>query len=622
MQTRSRRPSSSSQPNRRTDARLPRLFVGLVAFALGLTAFAATDSAHAQEGFRFADAERVVVVGDVHGAYAALVGLLEATGLIDAELQWTGGSAHLVSLGDLLDRGPDARKVLDLLMALEPAAAARGGRVHVVLGNHELMNLIGDWRYVTAADYAAFAAEEPPAMRAAAYSDFLAEQAGSTDDAATRARFDAAYPPGYFARAAAFAANGRYGAWLLERPVLIVINDTAYVHGGLPSLVAATTLDALNARTHRDIERYLELRTELAAAGALPTETMEHDHAAATTALETATDLKPALEEFLQLADAPELGVDGPLWYRGSVYCRPLVEQPKLTAGLAALGAERVVVGHTPTADRRVRSLYDGKLIMLDTGMLADYYAGRPAALVEETGAEYVQYLGPEQRAPVERAALPEAYGLTGADLLDALTRDTAAVTARSDGAPWTVTLAHGNQSLGAAFYPAGRDGAADRELAAAMLDDRLETELIPPTVARTIEGTPGTLQLRYGDGISEAERQRRGIGFPGSCPLEPQLDLMYLFDVLTMNRGRTAENVIYHRDLSQLSIVDFAEAFGDERRLPMRFDPATLALPQALLANLAALDESSLETLLGNRLDKRQIRALLARRDALLEAR
>ena len=589
--------------------------------AVTFVACAAAPPAGAQQRWRFSDVPRVVVVGDVHGAYSALVELLQATDLVDSNLEWTGGTTHLVSLGDLIDRGPDSRKVLDLLMKLQSAAQARGGQVHVVLGNHELMNLIGDWRYVTPADFAAFAADETPEMRAEAFSAFRAEhQEGAADDAAVRASFDATYPPGYFARAAAFAPTGRYGAWLLDRPAVIVIDGTAYVHGGLPPMVAATTLDALNIRTQHDIAHYLQLRAELAKAGVLPAETMAHDYAAAATALKTATDLKPAIEEFLRLADAPELGVDGPLWYRGSVYCRPIVEQPKLTAALTALGADRVVVGHTPTENRRVDSLYDGKLIMLDTGMLADYYKGHPAALVIDPDATYVQYLAAVQHESIEPDPRLEAYGLTRAALLDALEHgDTTIDGPRKGSSAWPLTIAAGTRQIKAVFYPSRRDDAANRELAASALDEALGTELVPPTVARTLDGTTGAVQLRYADGLSESERLERGVGFPGTCPIGPQVDLMHFFDVLTLNRGRTADNVLYHHGLARLSVFDFADAFGTERRLPTGFDPGTLELPPALRKNLASLDAAELEELLGRWLGKSQILGLLARRDELL---
>src|SRR5262245_39567688 len=88
----------------------------------------------------WSDVQRVVAFGDVHGAADDLIGLLRAASVIDADLRWSAGASHVVSLGDLLDRGAQSREVMDLLMRLEDEAAAAGGALHVVLGNHEAMN--------------------------------------------------------------------------------------------------------------------------------------------------------------------------------------------------------------------------------------------------------------------------------------------------------------------------------------------------------------------------------------------------------------------------------------------------------------------------------------------------
>ena len=90
-----------------------------------------------------AAAARVVAVGDVHGSYEGLVTILLEAGLIDTDLRWIGGDATLVQTGDLLDRGVRVRRVLDLLIRLQGEAAAAGGRVVVLLRNHEAMNLVG-----------------------------------------------------------------------------------------------------------------------------------------------------------------------------------------------------------------------------------------------------------------------------------------------------------------------------------------------------------------------------------------------------------------------------------------------------------------------------------------------
>ena len=65
---------------------------------------------------------RVIAFADVHGAYDEMVTLLREAGVLGAQDRWAGGRAHVVSLGDLLDRGADSRKVMDLLMRLQSEA--------------------------------------------------------------------------------------------------------------------------------------------------------------------------------------------------------------------------------------------------------------------------------------------------------------------------------------------------------------------------------------------------------------------------------------------------------------------------------------------------------------------
>src|SRR6478672_1717349 len=81
----------------------------------------------------FTGVDRVVAVGDVHGDFDAFVTILRSAGIIDAKNRWTGGASHLVQIGDVLDRGADSRKAMDLLMSLEKQASKAGGRVHALI---------------------------------------------------------------------------------------------------------------------------------------------------------------------------------------------------------------------------------------------------------------------------------------------------------------------------------------------------------------------------------------------------------------------------------------------------------------------------------------------------------
>src|SRR5688572_28492471 len=89
--------------------------------------------------------ERVVAIGDVHGAHDQFVAILRAAGLIDGRSRWRGGRAILIQTGDVFDRGTDSRKSVDLLRRLERDARSAGGRVIALMGNHEVMRLVGDW---------------------------------------------------------------------------------------------------------------------------------------------------------------------------------------------------------------------------------------------------------------------------------------------------------------------------------------------------------------------------------------------------------------------------------------------------------------------------------------------
>ena len=119
----------------------------------------------------------VIAVGDLHGDYDAYVSILGNAGLIDAAGKWIGGKAVLVQLGDVPDRGPDTKKIVEHLMTLEKQARRKGGRVVALVGNHEAMNVVGDLRYVTAAEYAAFADAGSPKRRDAHFKANFAELA-------------------------------------------------------------------------------------------------------------------------------------------------------------------------------------------------------------------------------------------------------------------------------------------------------------------------------------------------------------------------------------------------------------------------------------------------------------
>ena len=274
-------------------------------------------------------------MGDLHGDYEAFAAILSEAGLIDAKGKWTGGDAILVQLGDVPDRGPDTKKIIEHLIKLQVQAAKKGGRVEVLIGNHEAMMVTGDLRYVTPEEYAAFVTPKSKRLRDAYYkanaavlSEFYRTKDPALTDEGVRAAFERDTPPGYIEHRIAWGPNGKFGAWVASHDAMLKIGDTLFVHGGVSQAYASKPIVAIN----------VEIRAALRAGGG------------------------DILEDEA-----------GPLWHRAFAEETPEGEAD-LAAALAAYGVVRIVIGHTPQVDG-VRALYGGRVIAADTGA-SRYYGG------------------------------------------------------------------------------------------------------------------------------------------------------------------------------------------------------------------------------------------------------
>ncbi len=216
---------------------------------------------------------RVVAIGDVHGDFNAFMTILRRAGLIDEARHWAGGSTLFVTTGDFTDRGPKAREIMDLLIDLEEQAPRTGGRVVVLLGNHEVMNLLGDLRYVTPEIYASFAGPQSDSRRESAYDGYLKLIAGQAETARRRG-IDAPqavardvwmteHPAGVVEYMEAFGSRGRYGSWLRRKSVVFHTGDVAFLHGGLDPGRGAASLDAINDTATAEIRTFDDLRDRM-----------------------------------------------------------------------------------------------------------------------------------------------------------------------------------------------------------------------------------------------------------------------------------------------------------------------------------------------------------------------
>lgn len=591
-------------------------------FALALASVSAT-----AEQWQYNDVERIVAISDVHGAYDAMVKTLQSADVINETLDWSGGQTHLVIVGDLLDRGPNSRDAMDLLMRLEEEAVAAGGLVHVLIGNHEAMNLSGDLRYVSKEEYAAYANEELVEDRERWFTVYQDKRAPNDVDAQTlRVDFDEKYPPGYFGHRRAFAADGHYGDWLLGKPVIVVINGTAFVHGGLSPMVVEFGLQGINDDLVADLRTYVgALQQVIEAEILLPTDShYEYAERLSGFSLEIVANpgVAQAVADVVRLSDSDLQAPDGPLWYRNHSYCNKVIEADRLDQSLAAIGATRVVIGHTPSYGRRVLERFDGRVYEVDTGMLSSYYSGSGNALVIEADRLYV--INQDSREAIPPMPHPRQVGRRPAAPM--LVQDietllqSGSIEARSKDAAGRVILSVSNAdySVDAEFIKNRKRGVYP-DIAAYRLDRLLELDMVPVAVRREVDGDDGTLQFVPTRWIDEQQRQLEQSGGGADCPLPDQWAAMLVFDILVGNEGRSVESIHYDASSFNLMLVGHDRAFSTSGSKPTRYKSVPVNVGPAWKAELESLTDEVLQDEFTELLDKRRMKALAKRRDLLL---
>lgn len=350
---------------------------------------------------------RVVAIGDIHGSLESFVAILQRAGLAGADRHWTGGATTLVQTGDYTDRGEHVRAVMDLLMALEREAKAGGGQVITLLGNHEVMNLVGETRDVTEAILATFADADSEARRETAWREYEAlakSQIAASPDAPgvyrqARDAWMAAHPPGFLEYRQAFAPQGHYGRWLRSKDVAARLERTIFMHAGVNPETTEMTHDEVNRQVRTELKRYDAYVRELVDRKlALPFFSLQEILEATAFQLRMATAFVAAEREgrkaptpgldrhwLLEGASVLEIGTwallapDGPLWFRGYATW-PDTAGDLVTKVLQRFRADRLVVGHT-VQPAGIAIRFDSRVFLIDTGMLVSVYKGRPAAL-------------------------------------------------------------------------------------------------------------------------------------------------------------------------------------------------------------------------------------------------
>jgi len=156
---------------------------------------------------------KFLTISDFDGHIEGFTMILKGEGIIDNNFNWIYGNGHLIITGDLFDRGFHITECMWLLYKLESEAAAQGGKVHLIIGNHEIFNLTDDWRYV----------ETKYFNNAHLMGKRMSEL---------------------------YDSNTELGRWLRSKNIIEKIGDYAFMHGGLSPQVSALNL------TYNQINNY------------------------------------------------------------------------------------------------------------------------------------------------------------------------------------------------------------------------------------------------------------------------------------------------------------------------------------------------------------------------------
>ncbi len=299
----------------------------------------------------------MVAIGDLNGAFDALVDILRGTGIVNQRLRWAAGQDELVQLGDLFNRGEGAVAALRLLLRLQREAKRVGGKVTIMLGNHEVMTALGHEGYCTEGEYLSFASAEerrawPERVRRALRRIVKHRPQGVVMPIEPRLEaWKVEHVPGRVELRRALGPRSTLGRALRKLPVAYQSGELLFVHAGLLPEWAELGVDGLNRHVQQEWAR-------------------------------GAKRLWHWPESSLFRSDR------GPLWDR-SLVRGGVAARRNLRKSLELLGAKRMIVGHTPTAtlpgggDGRLLVLARGRLIGVDVGLREGADKPRAALIVE-----------------------------------------------------------------------------------------------------------------------------------------------------------------------------------------------------------------------------------------------
>ncbi len=569
----------------------------------------------AKKKYEWTGVKKIVAVGDVHGAHDNFVKILKEFGIVDENLRWSGGKTHLVQMGDIMDKGNDAKKTLDLLMRLEEEAERAGGKVHVLLGNHEEMNITSIALtypdYVTPEQFVSFLPEK---YRQKKEREFL-KKAGGDGQNPTNLDLSSNEELRKFwehqlrdnddaQRKYVENFNDKYGKWLLEKNAVIKINDVIFAHGGISPSFSTWKLEDINKTLHKELN-FARLM-------------LKHP------------DLQQQPFSWRIIYNP-----DGPLWYRGLALNLESEFSSEVDEILKNLGANYMVIAHTPqigspALGSEYMSRFMERIWIIDTGIY-HFPGGILAALIIENGKFELKEVIDEDNDDMSslKSQTNDQEEINFEEMENYLKTaeityvDRESLSGRT--APWTIGLDDGTTERRGIFKHLNRPrpqmlpDSYKYDIAAYELSKLLDLMIVPPVIEREVEGITGSLQLFLLGCMKELERKRKNIDPPNPEGFQNALDEIKVFENLVRNEScLNPDDVFIHKEDWRVFRVDYSTAFTPA----VEFVPgcSISRCSRKLYKNLLELDTELIKSKLQPYLNDQEIEALLQRKSLIIE--
>jgi len=563
------------------------------------------------------DVDKIIAVGDIHGDYDNFVKILKRAGLIDDSLAWSGGKTHFVQTGDIMDRGDNPRDIFDLIKKLEAQAEEAGGKVHMLLGNHEEMNITGivfrNPDYVTPKQFASFLPEN---FRRQKERELLRQipNASSVQNDMDPSFLDTYLETKWrelrddkdIQQLYVNTFNSEYGRWIIEHNAVIKINSVLFSHGGISERYAQWSLQKINEVLREELNEFR---------------------------LVYKRSIKPRIRR--QILYFP----DSPLWNRDLALKDEKTYSRVVDKILKNFDATHMIVAHTPPGSPIIpedasdeiafRSRFDQKVWMIDTG-ISDSYYGILSYLLIENGQFYMsewrdeEIVKREEFEPSEISLEDESredieyYLLTAA----VVNINKGAVPGRT--AAWKINLDDGLVKRRAMFKvvddkrPAQLPDSYQYELASYALDKLLGFGKIPPIIERKIDDTQGSLQIRVENCMGLDEMQRTDITPPDPQAFSNALEEINVFENLVYNERKRLDDILVHEKTWNIYRVDFSEAFSP---IPDLIPEQKITrCSKKLFDNLQEFSDEVIKARLEMYLNEEEIAALLSRKALIIK--